>query len=174
MMRRKTNIILMGFMGTGKSTVGRLVAKRLGKVFVDMDDVIEARAGKAISVIFEQQGEPHFRNLERALVQELAVQSDLVIATGGGVVLDARNMDDFSAGGIPICLLASPKVILQRVGAEIHRPLLEGDDKAEKILAILASRRALYESIPQQVDTTKLSAEQVADRVVEIFEEVSI
>ncbi len=168
-MCKKTNIILLGFMGTGKTTVGRQVAQQLGKTFVDMDALIEEREDRTISSIFEKEGESHFRNLERTLVEELSEQSEQVIATGGGVILDTRNVATFSTTGIPICLLASPEAILRRVSVETHRPLLEGGDKANKILALLSARRTLYESMPQQVDTTDRSPAEVVAQVVALF-----
>jgi len=168
-MKKPTNIMLVGFMGTGKTTVGRIVAEKLNKSFVDMDEVIEQQAGKAISRIFADDGESHFRSLERQLVQELAAQENLVVAAGGGVVLDHRNIDDFNETGNTVCLLADPHTILGRVEKESHRPLLEGGDKAQKILGILESRRELYMAVPHKVDTTDLKPEQVVAEVIAIF-----
>ncbi|MCX6996283.1 MAG: shikimate kinase, partial [Kiritimatiellaeota bacterium] len=127
------NIALLGFMGTGKSTVACLLARRLGRELVDMDRVIEQRAGKSISALFAQEGEPHFRRLERALVQELAARRNLVIACGGGVVLDPGNLRDLKKGGLVVGLTAAPAVILRRVAAARHRPLLAGGGKEQKL-----------------------------------------
>ena len=160
------NITLIGFMGTGKTTVGKGVAEQLGMTFVDMDDVIEAREGRKISDIFETDGEPYFRQLERHLVLELSGKNNQVIATGGGVVLNPDNIRDYTMSGIVVCLTATPEVILERVAKESHRPLLEGDEKMNKILGILESRKDLYAAIPHQVDTTTLAISDVIDRVV--------
>jgi len=168
-----SNIVLFGFMGTGKSTVGRLVAERLGMRFVDMDTVIEQRAGKTIPEIFAEDGEPAFRRRERELVRELARQEGLVVAAGGGVVLDPANIRDFGRNALLVCLRARPETILQRVRGESHRPLLESGDKAERIRRILAQRRALYDSLPWQVDTDGLAPETVADRVVALFRQAA-
>lgn len=161
----KTNIMLVGFMGTGKSTVGRIVAERLHKTFVDMDHTIEERTGKKISEIFAQEGEAHFRALERALVQELAGQENLVVATGGGVVLNPQNIEDFSKTGHVICLRASHETILRRVLKSSHRPLLEEGDKRQKIIDLMNARQPLYDTIPLSVNTACLSAREVADDV---------
>ena len=167
---KKTNLILVGFMGTGKSTAGRLLARRLSFSFVDMDQVIEEREGRPISAIFSQAGEPSFRRLERALVQELSARENLVIATGGGVVLNPENIRDFERTGVVVCLTAKPEVILRRVAAENHRPLLEGDDKARRIMDLLQQRRPLYEALPNRVDTAEHSPEEVVARVLDIWQ----
>lgn len=163
------NIILVGFMGTGKSATAKIVARRLEREFVDMDAVIEIRAGKPISRIFREDGEAEFRRMERDLVVELSKKRNLVIAAGGGVVLNPDNVRDFQTSGVMICLNASPAVILQRLRDDDRRPLLEHGEKARRIAEILEQRRLLYESIPYQVDTTFLSPETTADRVIEIF-----
>ncbi len=154
-------------MGTGKTTVGRILAKRLEMEFLDMDNIIEERQGKAISNIFAEEGEPYFRSLERELTKELSQKKGLIIGSGGGIVLNPDNVKDFSRTGMVICLSADPMKILERVEMEAHRPLLEGDKK-QKILRILESRCELYGAIPLQVNTTELSPTTVADRIVEM------
>jgi shikimate kinase len=166
------NIALLGFMGTGKSTVAALLAQRLGRRVVEMDAVIEQRAGKPISAIFAEEGEPHFRQLERALIRELAAQRGLIISCGGGVVLNPDNVRDLAAGGLVVCLLATPQVVLQRVAAATHRPLLEGGDKAKKILDLLASRRSLYEAVPHRIDTSARTPEEITDLVLALFSQL--
>lgn len=170
-MQDKTNIVLIGFMGTGKSATGRLVARRLEREFVDMDAQVEARTGRKISEIFRIEGEEAFRRYERELVQELSARRNLVIAAGGGVVLNPENTRDFSHSGLVICLKAATSAILQRVKCEDHRPLLENGDKAKRIMDLLDVRRGLYDAIPCQVDTTYMSPESTADRVIELYNE---
>ena len=164
------NISLVGFMGTGKTSVGKILAKRLNMSLMDMDSIIEDQAGKAISCIFEEDGEPHFRQLERDLVSELSNQREKVIAAGGGIVLNPDNLADFAHSGLLVCLSADPETIMDRIAKETHRPLLEGDDKRKSILAILDSRRELYGAIENQVDTSSLSTEEVADIVATMYE----
>jgi len=165
----KQNIVLMGFMGTGKTTVGRMLAKQLGLAFLDMDLVIEERAGKSITRIFAEDGEPRFRSLERALVQELACQTGRVIACGGGVVLNADNVRDFAASGLVVCLTATPEVIFERTAKERHRPLLEEQNRLQRIADLLARRRALYAAIPHQIDTVALAPEQIVERIAALY-----
>ena len=160
-----SNIVLMGFMGTGKSTVGRKLAALSGMTFVDMDSLIEERAGKPISRIFAEEGEPHFRAMERALVRELAHRNGLVIACGGGVVLNPDNIADYGKTGLVVCLSATPEIILQRTALARNRPLLEEQDRRARILDLLEKRRACYASIPHQVDTSTLSADQVVQAI---------
>lgn len=160
------NVILVGFMGTGKTAAGRLLARRLGREFVDMDALIEERQGRTIPEIFAKDGEPFFRRLERALVRELAAREDLVIAPGGGIVLDPDNVADFGATGVVICLRALPETILERVGGDTNRPLLQGGDKLARIRELLARRQPLYDAIPRWVETDGLSAAEVADRIL--------
>ena len=124
----KFNVILVGFMGTGKSATGLVLASRMKYRLVDMDAVIERRAGKKISKIFAEDGEAEFRQYERVLVQELAGRRGLVVAAGGGVVLNPDNLRDFSRTGVVVCLKASKDAILRRVRGHSHRPLLEDGD----------------------------------------------
>ena len=168
-MTAKTNIILVGFMGTGKTSVGRKLAAALQMSFLDMDDMIQQRAGKQISRIFAEEGEKHFRKLERELVCELCSQSDLIIATGGGVVLNPDNIRDFARSGLVVCLSATPEVILQRVGKETHRPLLNEEDKMGKIRGILSTRQHLYDAIPCLINTDPLSINQVVEQIMEHY-----
>lgn len=160
------NIVLVGFMGTGKSRVGRLLAKRLGLDFVDMDALIEERQGKPIPRIFAEEGEPAFRRMERELVRELAAREGQVIACGGGIVLNPDNLADYAATGLVVCLSAAPDTILERVAHETHRPLLAEGDKLQKIRDLLARRQPLYGAVPHQVPTDGLSAEDVAERIL--------
>ncbi|HMP75963.1 MAG TPA: shikimate kinase [Kiritimatiellia bacterium] len=163
------NIILVGFMGTGKSVTGRALAVRLGREFLDMDTLIENREGRTIPEIFAASGEPHFRSLERALVRELAAKQNLVVAPGGGIVLNPDNIRDFAATGHVVCLRASPEMILSRVGHDTNRPLLQTDDKLGRIRELLAKRQALYDAIPLQVETDGKSADQVADEILALL-----
>jgi dihydroorotase len=163
------NIVLMGFMGTGKSTVGKRLAARLGMTFLDMDTLIEERAGKPIPKIFEEDGEPHFRALERTLARELSRRSGLVIACGGGVVLNPDNLRDYSRTGLVVCLTATPETILERTSRARNRPLLEEPDRLKRILDLLEKRRHLYAAIPHQIDTTTLPTGHVVDMILKMI-----
>jgi len=167
-MHASRNIILVGFMGAGKTTVGKALAERLQRDFVDMDVVLEARAGKPIPRVFAEDGEPAFRRMERDLVVELSRRSNQVIAAGGGVVLNPDNIRDFSATGHVVCLKATPDEILRRVSGSSHRPLLERGDKDERIRKLLQARQHLYDAIPLQVDTTGKTVAEIVAEVLKI------
>lgn len=162
------NIVLTGFMGTGKTTVGRQVAQRLGRTFVDLDDVIVQRAGKTIPEIFDQDGETVFRGHESTVCSELGHPAGLVIATGGGAILDPANRDALMAGGEVICLDADPSVIVARLAGGNGRPLLGVMDPQARVADLLAQRRAVYAALANHVDTSRLSAAAVAERVMAV------
>ena len=166
------NIVLSGFMGTGKTSVAQEVARRLGRPVVDMDVEIEARAGKAISAIFAEDGEAAFRELEAQLCRELSQQRGLVIATGGGALVSPENRQRMLSSGAVFCLRCSVDQILARLAQAQDRPLLDVADRRCEIERLLDQRAAAYGAIPRQIDTTSLTVEQVADRV--IAEAVSI
>ncbi|MCJ7549123.1 MAG: shikimate kinase, partial [Anaerolineae bacterium] len=161
-----TNIVLTGFMGTGKSAVGRQVARRLGRPFVDMDALLEARAGKPISRIFAEEGEQAFRLTEADLCGELAGQDGAVIATGGGALVDPANRETLAASSILVCLQAGVDEILERVGEAGDRPLLSVPDPSREVRQLLAARRDAYAAIPWQVDTNGRTPSQIADEIV--------
>ena len=167
-MHSSLNIILVGFMGTGKTTIGRALADQLKRDFVDMDVELEARAGKPIPRIFAEDGEPVFRRMERDLAVELSRRNNLVIAAGGGIVLNPDNIRDFSATGHVICLMAAPDEILRRVSDSNHRPLLEQGNKEERIRKLLQQRQPIYDAIPAQVDTTGKTIAEVVAEVLKI------
>src|SRR5580704_7580878 len=151
------NLVLVGFMGSGKTDAGKLAAKKLGMKFVDTDDLIEQRHNQPISQIFQMKGEAFFRQQERALVRELASQQDRVIATGGGVVLDPNNVRNLSSTGIVICCWVDAQVAHERTKDAKHRPLLEpGADRLESITSLLRKRQPLYKAIPLQIDTSAM------------------
>jgi 3-dehydroquinate synthase len=164
---KRANIILTGFMGTGKSAVGREVARRLGRPFVDMDEVIAAREGRSIPEIFASSGEQHFRQLEAALCRELAAQRGLVIATGGGTLVPPENRETLGRAGVLFCLSASVDEILRRLNSCEDRPLLAAPSRRARIEALLAERASAYAAIPHQIDTTGKGVEQVAEEICE-------
>ncbi|CUS03828.2 Shikimate kinase/3-dehydroquinate synthase [Candidatus Promineifilum breve] len=163
------NIILTGFMGTGKTTVGRLLAERLGREFVDTDDLIVARAGRPIADIFNDDGETRFREWEAQVAGELAGRRGLVIATGGRLMLDPDNAAALGATGPVLCLTADPADILARVAAEDgQRPLLAGDDPETRVRALLRRRAAAYGRF-RAVETGGLAAEDVAATIATLL-----
>lgn len=166
------NLILTGFMGTGKTTIGRLLAERLDRRFIDMDQQIEAHFGKPIPQIFAEEGEPAFRVVEAQLCARLAQEPGLVISTGGGALVNPGNRAVLSERGVIICLTATVDEILKRIDAEQHRPLLPGDraERSRRIRDLLHQRRHAYAAIPYQVDTTGRTPVQVVEAVLQALE----
>lgn len=162
------NIVITGFMGTGKTVVGRAVAERLGRWFVDMDAVIEQRARKPIRAIFAEQGEVAFRLMEAELCHELAHERNLVIATGGGALVSEANREALGRSSVLICLTAPVDVILERLADADDRPLLAGPDRRSRVEALLAQRAAAYAAIPHHVDTAGKTVDEVAEEVIRI------
>ena len=164
----KTNIALIGFMGTGKTAVGRILAKKLGKDLVELDPLIERKAGKTIPEIFQQDGEIAFRELEIEAVKEVSQAENRVIACGGGVVLNQINIDRLRQKSRVIYLTASPAVILERIqGDEEERPLLKVANPAITIRELLRFREPFYERAADiKIDTSKLDVDAVAEQIV--------
>ncbi len=160
------NITLVGFMGTGKTTVGRILAERLGYTFVDVDHEIEMEQGVTISHIFSELGEPYFRMLERDMIKALSRQEGLIISAGGGAVLDTRNVDDLGRSGPVVCLSAKPDEILKRVGGTETRPLLQVPDPLAKITEMLEARAPFYARADCTIDTSGLSPQEVAGIII--------
>ena len=169
----KTNIALIGFMGTGKTVVGQALAKRLGRKFLELDSLIEQKAGKPIPEIFQQDGEIAFRELEIEATKEVAGQQNTVIACGGGIVLNKINIDRLRAGGSVVYLTASPRAILKRVASEKgQRPLLEVDDPALTIRNLLKFRKPYYERAADvTIRTSKLDIDAIAEQIIEKLQE---
>ena len=163
------NIALCGFMGTGKSSVGRMVAEQLRFAFLDTDTVIESRAGKSVAQIFADQGEAAFRELERGLVREMVDRTSTVISTGGGLVVDPANLASLKQHSVVICLWASPEKLWSRVKDQGHRPLLQDADPLEKIRRLLAERAPFYKQADALVNTEWRSAHDVALQVLHQF-----
>ncbi len=169
----KTSIALIGFMGTGKTVVGRILARKLGKEFIELDTLIEKKAGKSIPEIFRQDGEIVFRELEIEAAKAIADRVNVVIACGGGIVLNKINIDRLRKEGIIVCLIASPAVILRRTSGDKNgRPLLAVSDRARQIKEMMKFRRPFYErSADITIDTSRMSAQSVAERIIERLRE---
>lgn len=157
------NIVLTGFMGTGKTTTGRCISRLLGLPFVDSDDLIRAHAGLSIPEIFARYGETEFRRIERDVCLELAARRGQVIATGGGMLVNPDNLQAMIAGGIVICLWASPEDLRGRLAADPTRPL------ASNWESLLAARRAAYQAMPYHIDTTNKTPVGVAEEAIAVW-----
>jgi len=167
--RNIVNLALIGFMGTGKTSVGRLVAEHLKFDYLDTDDVIQSRTGRIIAEIFSTDGEAEFRKLERELVGELATRTKTVIATGGGLPTQIDNLTGLKTHALVVCLWASPEKIWERVKNQSHRPLLQDADPQQKIRELLAAREPFYRQADVLLNTELRSVREVAQQVVHQF-----
>ncbi|MGC9046276.1 MAG: shikimate kinase [Thermodesulfovibrio sp.] len=161
------NIVLIGFMGTGKSSVGKILSKKLGFKFIDVDKVIEKTTGMKISEIFSRFGEPCFRDIESEVINLITQKNRQVIATGGGVVLREENMKKLKENGVIFCLKASENVIFERVKHCKDRPLLQVENPEKRIKELLEKRKHLYEKADFCIDTEGLTPEQVTEKIIE-------
>jgi shikimate kinase len=174
---RAARVILAGFMGTGKTEVGRRLARSLGWTFVDTDTLVEAAAGRSVSAIFAEEGEPAFRAREREAVAHACGLTATVVAVGGGALLDPENRGRLLAAGPVVCLRASPRELVRRLGTARDRPLLNRDgsaseqDRLARIESLLAERTPVYALATHAVDTDGLSPDEVAVRVRTLVEE---
>ena len=141
------NLYLVGMPGAGKTSVGRQLARRMQRTFIDADHEIEARTGVGIPLIFDIEGEQGFRDRESKVIAELAHESDLVVATGGGVVLRPENRAALKQGGMVIYLHATPRLLFERTRLDPHRPLLQVADPMRKIEELFAQRDPLYREV---------------------------
>lgn len=165
-MKNPNNIFLIGPMGAGKSTIGRKLAKKLNLKFFDSDREIEDRTGAKISLIFEIEGEQGFRARETDMIEELTKYSDIVLATGGGVVLDPVNRNKLKDRGIVVYLRANVKQLLRRTSRDTKRPLLNTDDPKKKMEELLKERSPIYEEVADLiVDTDKQSVTRIVDEI---------
>lgn len=161
-------IVLTGFMGSGKTSVGNELSRKLGYPFIDTDNLIEEREGKPISIIFKEKGEDYFRRLERAVAEEVSLRNNVVIATGGGVIKDKENVKNLGRRGIIIWLKASPEIILKRVMLEGgRRPLLDVKEPLNEIKRLLAERERFYMQSDIVIDTNFITFGEIAQEIIE-------
>ena len=160
------NLVIIGFMGTGKSALGRALAGELGYEFIDADQMIEAEYGKKISQIFQEEGEAFFRGLENELARKLSKDDRKVIATGGGWVLNPKNIAWSRINGFLISLIARPEIIYERTKDEGHRPLLTGAEPMAKISRMLDQREGLYRDADLVVDTSRGTLAELTAKII--------
>lgn len=171
--RRFSNIALIGFMGTGKSTVGQLVASLLHFRFVDTDAMIESMAGRKIADIFASEGEARFRQYEREVVSKLETLEHSVIATGGGMIVNPENLASLRQHALIVCLWATAETILKRVGHQNHRPLLRVVDPLDKIRSLLQERAPFYRQADVLLSSDFRKPKEVASHVAHEFRAIS-
>ena len=168
------NIVLVGFMGTGKSEVGRRLGLRLARVFIDTDAVIEREMKTSITQLFEEKGENYFRQQERRVISQVCQGREQVIATGGGAIVDPLNARQLKDNGFIVCLRATPEVIYERVRHNTDRPLLYGQDHEHdpltKIRTLLETRAEAYGQADVTIDTSQRSVDEVVEAVIAAYD----
>ncbi len=168
------NIVLTGFMGTGKTEVGRLIAKSLGYTFVDADTEIELQEKMPITEIFKRFGEPYFRDIESQVIKKLSEMEKVVISTGGGAVLREENIKNLRKKGIIICLQATPETIYERTKQDTSRPLLQVENPLQRIKELLEIRQPYYEKADIMIDTDNKTPEEIAQEIINKISEIII
>ena len=165
----RENIIITGFMGTGKSVVAKELARKLKMKFIDMDRIIEEGQGMSIADIFSRYGENYFRQQENKLVKELSQKENMIIATGGGTLLSSDNTRILGQRGQIICLYADSRTIYNRVKRRNNRPLLKGENVLSDIDRLLEERKKIYDNIKWKIDTTNLNIQEVTDKIIALL-----
>ena len=163
------NIVLTGFMGAGKTTVGKALAKMLHMKLVDVDEEIEISQKMTINDIFRIYGEPYFRDIETAMIKKLSHNKNCIISTGGGAVLKGENMEALKENGIVFCLAANAETILERTDSNQDRPLLKVENPKKKIEELLAYRRPFYEKAGIIIETDGKTPLQIAEEIMELY-----
>ena len=163
------NIVLTGFMGTGKTTIGKELSKILNMRLVDIDAEIEKARKMKINDIFRIYGEPYFRDIETDMIEKLSREKNIIISTGGGAVLRDENMEILKENGIVFCLNASAETILERTSISEDRPLLKVENPGEKISEMLSFRRPFYEKAGVMIETDGKTPLEVVEEIMEII-----
>jgi len=167
----EANLALVGFMGTGKSSVGRILARKTGRTLVDVDQRIEEKDGRSIPEIFETDGEARFRAIEKEVILEASRGRSQVITTGGGAVVDPENMAALKGGGLVVALTAVPETVYRRVKDSRNRPLLKVGDVYAEIRKLMEIRKPFYDKADYQFATDGRTAPQVARMILETLKD---
>jgi shikimate kinase len=161
------NIYLIGFMGTGKSSVGKILASELGADFVDTDKMVEDKTGRKIADIFEESSEEEFRRLESDVLREITERRGLVVSTGGGIVVSRGNLELMKQSGLVVTLIADVSTIMERISKDdTKRPLLEVDDPFEEIKKLLFDRASFYINAHHIVETSDITPREAAGQIL--------
>lgn len=163
------NIVLTGFMGTGKTEASRILSQKLNYILIDVDSEIEKEQNITIAEIFKQYGEARFREIESGVIKRLSEAKNAVISTGGGAVLRQENIDNLKKNGVVVCLTALPETILKRISNNDDRPLLQVENPILKIKELLEFRRPHYEKADIMIDTEKKSPIEVAEEIIIVY-----
>ena len=170
MAQKGPNLYLVGFTGTGKSTVGWSVAQALDHTFLDSDHEIERISGRTIAQIFAEDGEPAFRALERKYILEQHPAQGCVVACGGGLVVPEGMLDLLHARGVVLCLHANLETVIERTARSVHRPLVSGEDREKKVRELYARREAIYRRAGTMILTDQRSLRDITAHVLRVFQ----
>lgn len=162
------NIYLVGFMATGKTAVGKELARKKKWQFVDLDELIELKEKRVISDIFAKEGEAYFRRIEKLTLKEVAKEKKFVVACGGGIVIDPDNISVMKRTGTLICMVASPEIILERLRDSSHRPLLNVANPKKQVELLLKLRAPYYAQADRTIDTSKFSIKEVVAKIIKL------
>lgn len=165
------NIYLVGFMGTGKTAVGKELAKRKKWCFADLDELVELKEKRSIADIFAKDKEPYFRSIETQILKEVAKEEKFVVACGGGIVLKKENIAAMKESGIIVCLSAAPEIILKRISGCTHRPLLNVADPRGQVELLMKLRAPYYAQADKTIDTSKATIKEVTDKIIKLIRE---
>lgn len=165
------NVVLIGFMGTGKTSIGKALSLQMSRPLVDIDSYIEKQEKKKIAEIFETRGEAYFRRIEGQVVREMSERSGLVLTTGGGAVLDEANRKALKKNGIVVALYSEPETIYRRVKDSSHRPLLKNADVMGEIQRMLEIRRPFYEEADIKLHTDNYTPKDAAKKIIDELKE---
>jgi shikimate kinase len=163
------NIYLVGFMGTGKTAVGKELAAKKKWQFIDLDELIELKERRTIADIFAKEGEPYFRRLESRILKEVSNEKNFVFGCGGGIVMNPENIKTMKATGLVICLSAPSDVILKRTAGYTHRPLLNVADPEKQVELLLKLRSPYYAQADKTINTSKISIKEVVNKILKII-----
>lgn len=163
------NIVLIGFMGSGKSTVAKCLAEFFHKELISTDALIEDKEGQSIAEIFRHYGEQYFRDREREIIKRAAIKKDVVLDCGGGVVLNPQNMDNLRRNGILIYLAASPETIYKRIKRQKNRPLLNISQPKTRIAELINQRKSLYEQADYIIQTDAKTATEISEEIIRLL-----
>lgn len=163
------NIYLVGFMGTGKTSTGKELARLKKLQFIDLDELIELKEKRLISHIFAKEGEPYFRKVEKQALKQVSKEKKFVVACGGGIVLDADNIKIMKETGMMVCLTSSPEAICKRTSACNTRPLLNVKDPQKQIEHLLKMRAPYYARADKTIDTSRLSVKETAEKIIKLI-----
>jgi len=167
------NIVLIGLMGSGKTTIGKHISEKTGMHFVDTDELIVQKAKKPIKLIFGEDGEPDFRDIESEVIEKASQQTNIIISTGGGAVLRDENIENLKKSGVLFYLYAPAEELFERIKDDRERPLINTPNPIETLKRIQIGREIFYEQADYKIYTSKKTPEEAADEVIMLFAELT-